>query len=218
MPGSRYVLDACVLYPVVVRDLLLTTFDLFEPLWSAEIIDEMRRNVLADYPSIDVDAIDRNLIGPMTRTFPNASITGYEALVDSMDNQAKDRHVATAARHAKSDAIVTYNVRDFRGQALIDADIEIITPPDLVARWLSEEPTVVALAVERMAQRKRTTRRTRPRCCAHGLALARRSHTTRSCGSATTSRRRCPPGSRAPRGHILHRRRDRDQRAAVAVT
>jgi predicted nucleic acid-binding protein len=156
MPGSRYVLDACVLYPVVVRDLLLTaaTFDLFEPLWSAEIIEEMRRNVLADHPSIDAAAIDRNLIGPMTRTFPNASISGYETLVDSMDNQAKDRHVAAAALHAKADAIVTYNVRDFRGRTLIDAGIEIVTPPDLVARWLTNEPSIVARAVERMAQRK----------------------------------------------------------------
>jgi predicted nucleic acid-binding protein len=123
MPGSRYVLDVCVLYPVVVRDLLLTaaTFDLFEPIWSAEIIEEMRRNVLADHPSIDAAAIDRNLIGPMTRTFPNASISGYETLVDSMDNQAKDRQVAAAALHAKADTIVTYNVRDFRGRTLIDA-------------------------------------------------------------------------------------------------
>ena len=37
----RYVLDACVLYPVVVRDLLLTAaaLDLFVPIWSDTIID-----------------------------------------------------------------------------------------------------------------------------------------------------------------------------------
>lgn len=41
-----YVLDACVLYPVVLRDLLLTlaALDAFEPRWTEAILDEMTRN------------------------------------------------------------------------------------------------------------------------------------------------------------------------------
>ena len=51
-----YVLDACVLYPVVLRDLLLTlgALDALEPRWTESILDEMTRNVLADmFWSID---------------------------------------------------------------------------------------------------------------------------------------------------------------------
>lgn len=42
-----YLLDACVLYPVVLRDLLLTlsAFDAFEVRWTEAILDEMATNV-----------------------------------------------------------------------------------------------------------------------------------------------------------------------------
>ena len=70
------VLDACVLYPVVVRDLLLTmsTNAALDPRWSAEILDEMRRNVLADHPEIDPVHFETKLIGAMTRR----SEAGYD--------------------------------------------------------------------------------------------------------------------------------------------
>lgn len=47
-------LDANVLYPPSLRDLLLTlaALDAFEPRWSDEILEEVTRNVLADNPDI----------------------------------------------------------------------------------------------------------------------------------------------------------------------
>ena len=50
-----------MLYPVVVSDLLLTAaaLDLFVPIWSDTIIDEMRRNILADRPDVEPESIDR---------------------------------------------------------------------------------------------------------------------------------------------------------------
>ena len=43
-------LDACVLYPVGVRDLLLCVAErrVFVPYWSAEILDEVERNIVND--------------------------------------------------------------------------------------------------------------------------------------------------------------------------
>jgi hypothetical protein len=48
------VLDANVLYPQWLRDLMLTlaAIGYYEPRWSDRIIDEMRRNVLANHPDI----------------------------------------------------------------------------------------------------------------------------------------------------------------------
>jgi hypothetical protein len=48
LPSSRQiaVLDACVLVPPALRDLLLScaSVDLFRPVWQEEILDEVRRN------------------------------------------------------------------------------------------------------------------------------------------------------------------------------
>ena len=153
----RYVLDACVLYPPVVRDLLLTAavFDLFEPRWSLEILDEMRRNVLADHPDIAREALDERLIGAMTDAFPDACVDGHEAMVQHMDNHEKDRHVAAVAVHVGAAAIVTYNVRDFGGASIERAGIEVLTPPVLLDRWMADEPTVVRNVIVAIATRKR---------------------------------------------------------------
>lgn len=129
------VLDACVLYPVVVRDLLLTlaTFDAFEPRWTDQIIGEMSRNVLADHPGIDPARFAECVVGAMRNAFPDAWVSGHELLIDGMDNHPDDRHVAAAAVHVGAVAVVTYNVRDFAGERLRASNVEVITPPDLSA-------------------------------------------------------------------------------------
>ena len=94
MSAPIAVLDAYVLYPVAVRDLLLTlgTNDIIQPRWTRQILDEMRRNVLADHPEIDPNHFDTKLVGTMTRRFPTALVHNYEDLLDAMDNDPKDRH------------------------------------------------------------------------------------------------------------------------------
>ena len=134
--APAYVLDACVLYPVVLRDLLLTlaTLDAFEPHWTDAIIDEMTRNVLADGPDIEPSKFEKRVIGAMRRAFPSALIDGYEHLIGDMDNHPKDRHIAAAALHIDAAAVVTYNVRDFDSELLRQRGIAIITPPQLVGQ------------------------------------------------------------------------------------
>ena len=152
-----YVLDACVLYPVVLRDLLLTlaALDAFEPRWTEAILDEMTRNVLADYPGIDPAQFDVRAVGAMRRAFPSATVDGYEQLIDRMDNHPKDRHVAAAAVHVGAAAVVTYNVRDFDSELLRQLGIAVVTPPQLVGQLVDDEPSVVALALRAMAARKK---------------------------------------------------------------
>jgi hypothetical protein len=152
-----YVLDACVLYPVVLRDLLLTlaALDAFEPRWTEAVIDEMTRNVFVDHPGIDPAQFEARVLGAMRRAFPAASVEGYEHLIDRMDNHPKDRHVAAAAVHVGAAALVTYNVRDFDSELLRQHGIAIITPPELVGQLIDDEPSVVALAVRAMAARKK---------------------------------------------------------------
>lgn len=156
MTKPVHVLDASVLYPVVVRDLLLTgaVADLYEPKWSAEILDEMRRNIVANNAHVTEDAINLRLIPAMKNQFPDAEVFGFEERIASMDNHPKDRHVAATAVHAQANRIVTYNVRDFRGEALPAAGVEIITPATLTQSWLDETPEVLSEVIEKMAARK----------------------------------------------------------------
>lgn len=48
-------LDANVLYPQWPRDVMLTlaAMGYYDPVWSDQIVEEMRRNVLQDHPDIN---------------------------------------------------------------------------------------------------------------------------------------------------------------------
>ncbi len=73
----RVVLDTCVVYPAHLRDTLLRLAErgLYRPLWSPDILDELRRNLIAR--GIPVDPVDR-LIHEMTTAFPDANVTATD--------------------------------------------------------------------------------------------------------------------------------------------
>src|SRR5262249_11914537 len=107
------VLDANVLFPFTLRDTLLraAAADFYQLRWSTEILEEMSSNlVLSGTMTADKAA---RLRQTMENVFPEAAVIGYEALVPSMKNDEKDRHVAAAALKAGAQVIVTANLRDF---------------------------------------------------------------------------------------------------------
>lgn len=111
-PG-RVVLDANVLYPFSLRDTLLRAAEvgLFQVYWSGEILEETRRNLVAS-AGVNEEQAER-LIRQMKIAFPEALVTGHDALIESMENHPKDRHVAAAARTIGAQVIVTQNLKDF---------------------------------------------------------------------------------------------------------
>jgi predicted nucleic acid-binding protein len=114
LPVSVALLDANVLYPAPLRDFLLrlATARLFTPQWSHEIQDEWTRNVLANRDDLTAEQINRtrNL---MDKAFPNARVMGYDSLIPTLTNDAKDRHVLAAAITGGAAQIVTFNIKDF---------------------------------------------------------------------------------------------------------
>ena len=100
-------LDANVLYPAGLRDLLLRLADrnLFAPLWSPDIHAEWTRNLLADRPDIDSAVLERTR-SIMDRHFPDALVTGFDNLVSEIDlPDPDDHHVLAAAIHGRADVI-----------------------------------------------------------------------------------------------------------------
>ena len=126
-------LDTCVLYPAYLCDTLLrlAEAEAYRPLWSADILTELRRNAVE--AGIPADLVDRR-VAQMSHSFPDAMVTGYDSLIDGMTNDPKDRHVLAAAVRANAEVIVTFNLRDFPEPALKPYDILDVHPDDLPAR------------------------------------------------------------------------------------
>ncbi|MCC6225017.1 MAG: hypothetical protein IT195_01245 [Microthrixaceae bacterium] len=76
----RGALDTCVLCQAHLRDTLLRLAErgLGRARWSADITDELWRNLTE---VVDPSAVD-HLLGQMTAAFPDAEVTGYQALID----------------------------------------------------------------------------------------------------------------------------------------
>lgn len=151
------VLDACVLYPRLVRDLLLdvvTTCEVYEPLWTAEILEEMRRNVVRDRRVPATDAT--SLVSALLDHFPEALVEGYESLIPTLTNQEKDRHVLAAAVHARADFVVTDNIKDFPPSSWRAYSLNVMPADDFLCLCLAENDDVdlaVWLVAERYMQR-----------------------------------------------------------------
>jgi predicted nucleic acid-binding protein len=143
-------LDACAIYGAYLCDTLLhlAEADAYRPLWSADILEEVRRNVAAS--GVPTDRVDRR-IAHMRRYFPDADVTGYEHLVDGMTNDPKDRHVLAAAVRASAEIIVTFNLRDFPEAALKPFDLTAVHPDDFLLNILDAHPALVLEMLEDQA-------------------------------------------------------------------
>jgi predicted nucleic acid-binding protein len=163
MAGStRYtaVLDACVLYPAPVRDILLSLAHqgLYHARWSCTIHDEWIRNLLSKRPDISESKL-RATAEKMTRAIPDAMIAGYERFISTIDlPDPDDRHVVAAALVGHADAIVTFNLKDFPSNMLEPLGIEAQHPDDFVVNQLHLNLTAALKAIK--AQRQRLERPT----------------------------------------------------------
>lgn len=121
----RAVLDTCVLFRPLLCDTLLCLAEegLFAPLWSADIIEELRRNLLRH--GLAEHAVTHRL-HQMTTHFPEALVTGYEPLVPVMTTARSDRHVLAAAVRGQAEVIVTENLRDFPASATLPYDVSAL--------------------------------------------------------------------------------------------
>lgn len=125
-------LDANVIYPAGLRDMLLRLADrnLYRACWSAMVHEEWMQNVLNDRSDLSFDRLQRTR-ETMDRHFPDALVVGFEPLIDGLSlPDPDDRHVLAAAIRGRADVIVTKNLKDFPRERLDPYGIEARHPDD----------------------------------------------------------------------------------------
>jgi predicted nucleic acid-binding protein len=115
------VYDACVLYPNVLRDLLIRVAigHKVRAHWTDQILDEVFENLIENRPDLDRVRLARTRV-LMGKALPDAKVTGYESLVPALElPDPDDRHVLAAAIRAGAQMIVTSNLKGFRQSACL---------------------------------------------------------------------------------------------------
>ncbi|MEM9247971.1 MAG: PIN domain-containing protein [Pseudomonadota bacterium] len=142
----RVVLDACVLYPTILRTLLLKVAarGLFTPVWSARLLEEWAR-AAARRGALD-EAGARGEIALLRAAWPAAEqlpAPGIEARLWLPD--ANDVHVLATAIASSADGLLTRNVRDFPRGTLREEGVARYEPDGfLMALWLRSPEDVDA--------------------------------------------------------------------------
>ncbi|MGK7930902.1 MAG: PIN domain-containing protein [Microcystaceae cyanobacterium] len=126
------VLDACVLHPMPLCDTLLCAAEaeLYIPLFSQKILDETTNSLIRRERMDETKA--KRYQQCITNTFPDSMIEVPESLTQIMTNAPKDRHVLATAVIAKTDIIVTYNLKDFPKESLQPYGIEAQHPDEFL--------------------------------------------------------------------------------------
>jgi len=152
--GPAALLDACVLYPVGLRDTLLSVAQAgaFRPLWSAQIIAETRGAIVSSVPDVDPARIDR-MLADMQAAFPDATVSGYERLLGDMANHPSDRHVLAAAVRGRATVIVTWKVRHFPRRACAPQGVCVQTPDQFLTTLFGESADSVFDALQNQSRR-----------------------------------------------------------------
>jgi predicted nucleic acid-binding protein len=131
------VVDANVLFPLTLRDTVLraAAAGFYQLRWSAEILDEMERNLISK-GRVAPDKAAR-LRATIEKYFPEADVPDYEPLVAAMQNDPKDRHVVAVAVKTGAQVIATSNLRDF---VPLPAGIEAQSPDEFLCNLHDLDP------------------------------------------------------------------------------
>lgn len=142
-------LDANVLYPTVLREILLAVAGrgAFTPLWSPRILEEWALAARRLEPA--GEAIARGEIARLTAKWPKASVTPREGdLARLWLPDPADVHVLAAAIAGHADLIVTMNARDFPRNVLAEEGISRADPDTFLLGLFKAQPGLVRDAAD----------------------------------------------------------------------
>ncbi len=145
----KVVLDACVLYPTVLREILIgaARAGLFTPLWSDRILEEWARATRKLGAGAEVVA--RGEVALLRAAFPAASVPARPAIEARLtlpdDN---DRHVLAVAIASGANTILTFNAADFPRHLLAEEGLARRDPDGFLWEIWSHYPAAMSGVVE----------------------------------------------------------------------
>ncbi|MGC1260976.1 MAG: PIN domain-containing protein [Jannaschia helgolandensis] len=149
-------LDACVLYPTVLREILIgcARAELYRPLWSPRVLEEWAR---ASRKIEGGEVFSRGEIATLRARFPKAEVLPGDA------TQARlwlpdpdDIHVLAAASDAGADVLVTLNIKDFPRRDVAAEGMKLQNPDAfLMDLWLVDGATVARVVEDVRATAQR---------------------------------------------------------------
>jgi predicted nucleic acid-binding protein len=163
LPKFIVVLDACVLYPAPIRDVLLSLAaeGLFIVKWSHIIQNEWLRNLLENRADLKKEQLIQT-VKAMNLAFPDANVENFEDFISGIKLRDKDdRHVLACAIRCNADLIVTFNIKDFSTEELAKFGIELQHPDELISNLIGINPKLASKAFNKMVKRLKNPKKTK---------------------------------------------------------
>lgn len=153
----KVLLDACVLFPTVLREILLgvAARGLYTPLWSPRILEQWARATVKLGPG--AEDIARGEIALLRANWPRASVLPRDADLARLHlPDADDIHVLAAAIAGHADLILTFNARDFPRHTLSEEGLSRQDPDQFLRALHAADPDGVTAAITAVHHRAET--------------------------------------------------------------
>ncbi|OIM97772.1 PIN domain-containing protein [Polynucleobacter sp. QLW-P1DATA-2] len=163
---TRYtaVLDACVLYPVTIANVLmeLAWQGIYTAKWTDDIDREWVNSLKRDKPDLTDEKIKYRL-DHMHKAIPDWQIPNskYQKLIPALAlPDQDDRHVLAAAIAGHADCIVTKNIKDFPIDIVDEHGIEVLHPDDFILLQLTLDSIASLTVIKHLRARAKNPKLT----------------------------------------------------------
>lgn len=153
------VLDADVLVPILSCDLLLSAFDedLYRPIVTATILDELERNLVTGFTYFDPVALRGRVAQVAAALSHHTHDEGDVTAAAVATVNRKDRHVAATALTHGADLVVSNDRRLRREINALRGPLLAVTGDEFAQRLLPDQPDGIDAVIDALVA-KRTRR------------------------------------------------------------
>ncbi|MEO0936827.1 MAG: PIN domain-containing protein [Pseudomonadota bacterium] len=153
----KIVIDACVLYPSVMREMVVGAARAggFEAVWSPRLLEEWARAAAKLGPEGAAQA--RAEIALLRAAMPSCEVRPPPELERRLWlPDPADLHVLAAAIHCSADAIMTLNAKDFPRGILAEEGLSRVDPDSfLLGLWKASPQIIAPVAQDVLGQARR---------------------------------------------------------------